>query len=84
MKVLLITFSGTGNTALCGDFIKDAFIKEGHEVKHVINQIKGEFSENLDDFDMIGLGYPIHAFNVPEAFNKFVKIQYYCFLYHLN
>ena len=25
------------------------------------------------DFDMVGIGYPIHAFNVPKAFYKFIR-----------
>ena len=30
-------------------------------------------AEELSSFDMLGLGYPIHAFNAPQAFHKFIK-----------
>lgn len=73
MKVLLISFSGSGHTTICGEFIKKHFIELGHECDYY--QIKHDvpFEYNLDDYDMIGFGYPIHAFNAPEAFVKFVK-----------
>lgn len=73
MKILLITFSGTGNTLLCGNYIQKHFESFSHEVTHYVYNIKNKFEYNLDDFDMIGIGYPIHAFNIAKPFYKFLK-----------
>ena len=73
MKVLLIDFSGTGHTSLCGGFIVDAFKKHGHEATHYTYKAGEEINVDYSSYDYIGFGYPIHAFNVPEAFVKFIK-----------
>ena len=73
MKVLLVDFSGTGHTALCGNYIGEAFSELGHEVTHFTYKADQEMNIDYNDFDLIGFGYPIHAFNVPEAFNKYIK-----------
>lgn len=73
MKILLYTFTGTGNTELCGNFIADSFKKEGHEVVHFVYDSDKKFKEDINDYDLIGFGYPIHAFNTPEVFYKFIK-----------
>ena len=73
MRILLLTFSGTGNTKLCGDFIAENFVNEGHVVKHYIYNVHEPLQENVNDYDMIGVGYPIHAFNTPEIFCKWMK-----------
>ena len=73
MRILLIDFSGTGNTTLCGDYIGEAFVNEGHDVIHRSYKGGVDIGEDINNFDLIGFGYPIHAFNVPEAFNKYIK-----------
>ena len=73
MNILLISFSGTGNTAKCGAFIHDALINKGHSVTHYIYSINNEFNYNLGDYDLIGIGYPIHAFNIAKPFLNFIK-----------
>lgn len=73
MRVLLIDFSGTGNTSLCGKYIAESFIKHGHEAIHYTYKKDVPIQEDFDSYDLIGFGYPIHAFNVPEAFNKYIK-----------
>lgn len=72
MKILLIDFSGTGNTTLCGDYIGEAFKQEGHSIVHYSYK-NGVVLVNFEEYDLIGFGYPIHAFNVPEAFNRYIK-----------
>ena len=73
MKVLLLYFTGTGNTGRCADRIRDSFIAHGHEVVSYQYRFDKGFAEDIESFDMLGIGYPIHAFNVPEAFNAFLK-----------
>ena len=73
MKVLLITFSGTGHTTLCGDFIKSHFEELGHTCDHYVIKHDVPFNYDINEYDLIGFGYPIHAFNAPQAFVRFVK-----------
>ena len=53
MKILLYTFTGTGNTELCGNFIADSFKKEGHEVVHFVYDSDKEFKEDINGYDWI-------------------------------
>ncbi len=73
MKILLITFTGTFNTYLCAENIKKHFIKHGHEVDHYVYSSKESFKYQVNKYDLIGFGYPIHAFNTPKTFIKFIK-----------
>ena len=73
MKVLLISFSGSGNTTLCGDYLKEHFVSLGHECEHYQIKHNVPFTYDLNEYDLIGFGYPIHAFNAPETFVKFIK-----------
>ena len=86
MKILLITFSGTSNTFICGEFLKKHLESLNHQVDHYLYNARREFNYNLDEFDLIGIGYPIHAFNVPKPFFKFLislkvnkKIDYFIY-----
>ena len=73
MKVLLITFSGTGHTTLCGDFIKSHFEQLGHTCDHYVIKHDVTFNYDINEYDLVGFGYPIHAFNAPQAFVRFIK-----------
>lgn len=73
MKILLITFSGTKNTFICGEFLKKYLEVFGNDVSHYLYKKDVPFEYNVDDFDIIGIGYPIHGFNVPKPFYKFIK-----------
>jgi ferredoxin len=72
-KVLLICFSGTGNTFLCAESLKKHF-----EERNIACDIFRFFLpvQNLPDpkdYDLLGIGYPIHAFNTPLSFLNFLK-----------
>jgi len=71
-KVLLIIFSGTKNTLKVGEMLKENFESNSLEVK--IFEITKPYTkiENLDSYDLIGLGYPIYAFNTPKIFLDYV------------
>lgn len=73
MRVLLVYFSGTGHTAYCARHLRDAFATEGHQVSMYQYRANQPFQEDVSSFDLIGFGYPIHAFNVPQAFHRFIK-----------
>lgn len=72
MKILICYFSGTGNTKRVVDKYVEAFKNKGCEVDtfRVENQ---NFEYNIEDYDKIGLAYPIHAFNAPSIIFDFIK-----------
>ena len=70
---ILYVFSGTGNTRVAADLIGKAL--RTHDIKTTVWSVRVPFSAapNPNDFDIVGFGYPIHAFNTPQFFLRFVK-----------
>lgn len=70
---ILYVFSGTGNTRLAADEIKEALA--AHDIDATVWDARVPFSAAPDPngFDLAGFGYPIHAFNTPRFFLRFVK-----------
>lgn len=71
-KVIIYFFSGTYNTRYVAEKYAESFTKVGCSVTLCDVTAKSQFVAP-DEFDLVGLGYPIHAFNCPELFYKFVK-----------
>jgi ferredoxin/flavodoxin len=73
MRCIIYLFTGTGNTRIAGDFLKKHLEEQG--IQTDLYQYKEPIKEVPDpnDYDLIGIGYPIHAFNVPERFLRFIK-----------
>lgn len=70
MRVLLYVFSGTGNTLKVASLYKQYLNAE----VTVYRIAKGSPPPpTTDDYDLIGFGYPIHAFSAPEPILKFAK-----------
>ncbi|MFA6861632.1 MAG: EFR1 family ferrodoxin [Bacilli bacterium] len=72
-KCLLYVFSGTGNTALASKFLAKHLSENGYEVTNYLFQAPNSEVPCAEGYDLVGFGYPIHAFNVPGAFAKFVN-----------
>lgn len=72
MKILLIYFTGTFNTAYISKKAAAKFTAKGHQVD--LYAIEGDKPcPQPANYDLIGLGYPIHAFNEPRIFRHFVR-----------
>jgi len=74
MKILIYYFSATGNTKMLADEYKRTFETYGHEV--TLRELSGctpPVVSDIDAFDRIGIGYPIHAFNAPRIILKLCK-----------
>lgn len=71
MKVLFFIFSGTGNTLRVGEELKNVLESRNHEVE--IIPIRKDMEIPPIDCDILLLGYPVHAFNAPVPFLKFLK-----------
>lgn len=70
MKVALYVFSGTGNTLKVASLFKKYF---NYDVTVYRISEKSGIAPSPEGFDLIGIGYPIHAFNAPEPVLKFAR-----------
>lgn len=70
MKVILYVFSGTGNTLRVASLIKK-YMNADVSVYRISE--KSGNAPSPEGFDLVGFGYPIHAFNAPEPILKFAK-----------
>jgi flavodoxin len=72
VNILLIYYTGTYNTRYVSEKLKDSFLKNNNLVD-LLEVNKDTKVIDLSKYDLIGLGYPIYAFNSPELFNKFLR-----------
>ena len=76
-SAVIYVFSGTGNTYVAANKVAENLMKYGYQtVIYPVEKDKtGEFENVPDpnDYDVVGFGYPIHAFNAPKFFLKFVS-----------
>ncbi len=70
MKVVLYVFSGTGNTLKVASLFKK-YMNAQVTVYRI--SAKSGNAPSPEGFDVVGIGYPIHAFNAPEPVLKFAK-----------
>ena len=79
MKVVICYFSGTGNTAKIVEKYRECLVERGatvttYAMEQILNNEQSEeFINTLESADMLGLGYPVHAFNAPSIVLKFAK-----------
>ena len=71
MKVLLIYFTGTYSTLYITTLIKNQLLNQGYEVD--VFPVTEKKKISAEDYDYIGIGYPIHCFNTPDIILRKVK-----------
>lgn len=72
MKILICYFSGTGHTKKVVDKYVEEMTANGCEVDTF--KIEGnDLKCDPSGYDMLGIGYPIHAFNAPSIVVDFAK-----------
>ncbi len=67
MKILLIYFSGSYNTLYLTTLLKNSFLKKNNYVDTLFLNNKAKIN-NLNSYDLIGIGYPIYFNNTPKFF----------------
>lgn len=72
MKVLFVCFSGTGNTRRVCETLQGELESAGHEAK-IISIHAGKAQLKDEEFDILVVGYPVHAFNAPKPALDFLK-----------
>lgn len=72
MKILMCVFSGTGNTMRIAKSLAAELESRGYwvEVRRICASMQ---KPDMSDFDMLIVGYPVHAFNAPTAVLEFLK-----------
>lgn len=75
-KAIIYCFSGTGNTRRVSDMVAAELKNNGieAEVFKVTREVYlNKAFPNPNEYDVIGISYPIYGFNAPLLVNKFVK-----------
>ena len=72
-KVILYVFSGTGNTQLVAELYKKYLTDCETTIYKIHKLAEGEEVPSPLDYDLVGLGYPVHGFNAPQVMNDFCK-----------
>jgi ferredoxin/flavodoxin len=72
-RAIIYFYSGTNNTAIAAQMIQSELQNKGYEVdlfqvRKPLDKIPAPIS-----YDVLGLGYPIHAFNPPQLFLSTIK-----------
>ena len=70
MRCIIYVFSGTGNTMLVAEEYAASLGPETH-----IAAIDSSFMDlpSPDCYQLVGIGYPVHAFNAPEIVERFAR-----------
>ncbi len=72
-KVVILYFSGTGNTKIISELFNKEFSQKGCLVDCIsLEKIIPE-KFDFDKYDLIGLGFPVHAWDAPEIFYDFIN-----------
>ncbi len=77
MNCLLLYFTGTFNTRYLSNRLKEKLEAEGHVV--TLHEIDPSHNYQLDysNYNLLGLGYPIHGYAAPWAFLRFIRKQHF-------
>ena len=75
-SVVVYFFSGTGNTKKIADMVKTEFEIHDYHLSLISmeDRIHSTGVINENDFDLIGLAYPIYGFGTPDIVDDFVKL----------
>lgn len=73
MKALLLYITGTYHTRYLSSLLSDRLHTLGYEIIDTFEVDYQSKPFDLSSYDLICLGYPIHAFNAPFLFERFLK-----------
>jgi ferredoxin/flavodoxin len=87
MKILIIVFSGTGNTARIAGLLRREFERQSHscEITPMEKIVLGLEPADFSKWDLVGIGFPVHAMDAPEIVYNFLamlpgaKMRYFLF-----
>lgn len=71
MKILLLYFSGTGNTYFIADKIRNELSKKDYDVN--LSSVEKFQPVDAEKFDILILGYPIYALDMPLFLQEYIN-----------
>lgn len=72
-KTAVFYFSGTGNTELISELIKDKMSGHKTDLYRIEDILNGIVKVKINDYDMVGIGFPSIGFNPPRIAVDFIK-----------
>ncbi len=69
MNILILYFSGTGNTHFIAELIKKQFSKQGNFAESLPVEIAD--LDEIKKFDILAFGFPIYACKMPDFLKKY-------------
>ncbi len=68
-------FSGTGNTEIIANLLGNELAKNGAGIDfiRIEDVFKDQYYYDINGFDLVGIGYPVHAFDAPKIVYDFIK-----------
>lgn len=77
-SILICYFSGTGNTEKISCLLRDELERNSCtvtlvSVESLLESPESEHIKNLQNFDLIGIGYPIYGFGTPRIIHRLVE-----------
>jgi flavodoxin/NAD-dependent dihydropyrimidine dehydrogenase PreA subunit len=75
-RIGVFYFSGTGNTKMIAELLAMELNRNGSAVDVIaIDELmKTNKTAEVEKYDIIGLGFPVHAFNAPRIFFEFIEL----------
>ena len=70
MEILILYFSGTGNSKLISQEIRKRLMQAGHSVELLSIEDTEKLEKASFENKVIGFGFPVYKFTYPDIFNK--------------
>ena len=71
LQLLILYFSGTGNTRFIAERLSDALTDRNHVVE--LQSIERYRPSDFEKFDMMLLGYPVYACDMPKFLTEYLR-----------
>ncbi|OGO77418.1 MAG: hypothetical protein A2Y23_08430 [Clostridiales bacterium GWB2_37_7] len=71
MKILILYFSGTGNTEFVSRYIKEHLMSDIYEITQ--SPIESFKKESISQYDTLFFGFPVYACNVPKIVRSYLQ-----------
>jgi len=76
MRILIVYFSGTGNTKRISVLMQREFISGGADCRIVAMEdyCLQRLELDLSGIDLVGIGFPVHAMDAPQIVYDFLEL----------
>lgn len=76
LSIGIFYFSGTGNTEIITNLLKRELERKSASVEllRIEDFTKNKTPVNTEEYDIIGIGYPVHGFNAPRIVFAFLNL----------